>query len=188
MIVRILIADQGEARFQDCIGGTRPVSRAQALLNSSAHYLERELGTDRPGRIFSGHPRVHGQRNAAVRHSAGGESTARRHALDGFVRRIVAELERARAANEFQRLVLVAAPAMLGRLRRALTPALRARLAGSVAKDIVHQPDTDTRRYFERQVFAGSLGFSPLKRQVAVRRWVRNRRAGGAPARRTPAV
>jgi protein required for attachment to host cells len=183
MNVRILIADQSEARFQDCIGGTRPVARAQALLNGSAHHHERDLGTDRPGRIFSGHPRVHGQRTAAVRHSAGEENTARRHALEGFVRRIVAELERARIANEFQRLVLVAAPAMLGRLRRALTPALRARLAGSVAKDIVHQPDTDTRRYFEQQVFAGSLGFSPLKR----RRWIRNRRASGAPPRRTRA-
>ena len=81
---------------------------------------------------------------------------------------MAAELERARRAGRFERIVLVAAPAFLGELRAALPAALRPYILTSVAKDIAnhHHAETDVRRYLTRDMFTAPTGFSPAKRAV----------------------
>jgi len=135
-----------------------------ALSNPAAHLRDQDLTSDRPGRIFNSSAAPGRRRGATTRHATGGENTARRHATHLFARRVAAELERARRAGRFERLVLVAAPAFLGELRAALPPALRQRVSASVAKDIVHHADHDVSRYLSRDLFIDSSGFSPAKR------------------------
>lgn len=168
MRVRILIADQAEARFYDTLGFARPLKFAGALTNPSAHLRDQDLTSDRPGRIFSSSGATGRRRGATTRHATGGEHAPRRHATHLFSLRVAAELERARRAGRFERLVLVAAPAFLGELRAALPTALRPCVTATMAKDIAnhHHPESEVRRYLTPEMFVATTGFSPVKRAV----------------------
>ena len=166
MRICIVMADQAEARIYDAPGITRPMKFLGALTNAAAHLREREMASDRPGRIFSSMASPGRRRGATTRHSTGGESTPHRCAAHLFARRVGAELDRVRRARHYERLVLVAAPAFLGQLRAALPAALRPFVASAVAKDIVnhHHPEEDVRRYLTRDMFNAPTGFSPARR------------------------
>ena len=159
MKIRIVVADQSEARFFDVVAGRR-LKPAGRLTNPSARLHDRDLKSDRPGRVVNGS--VAGRRRgASIHHATGGENTPRRHILAMFVRRIVVQLERARNAGEFDRFAIVAGPLLLGQLRKGLTGALRVRLAAATAKDVVHGPHVDVLSYFSRAMLTGPTGFAP---------------------------
>jgi protein required for attachment to host cells len=61
-------------------------------------------------------------------------------AAAAFADDIVSYLENARDEGEFERLVLVASPAMLGILRKSLTPKVKSALRAEVPKDLTHVP------------------------------------------------
>ncbi|HET9473201.1 MAG TPA: host attachment protein [Steroidobacteraceae bacterium] len=164
MRIRIVVADQAEARFYDALAFARPFKFTGALTNPVAHLRDQDLTSDRPGRVFNSAAVPGRRRGASARHSTGDERTPRRHATHLFALRVAAELERARRAGRFERLVLVAAPAFLGELRAALPTALRPYVTATVAKDIVHHADSDVRRYLTRAMFNAPTGFSPAKR------------------------
>lgn len=162
MKIRIVVADQSEARFFDVVAGRR-LKPAGRLTNPGARMHDRDLKSDRPGRVVNGS--VAGKRRgASTHHATGGENTPRRHILVMFVRRIVVELERARNAGEFDRFAIVAGPLLLGQLRKGLTGALRARLTAAAARDVVHGPQVDVLSYFSREILTGPTGFVPASR------------------------
>ena len=169
MRIRILVADQAEARFYDTLGFARPLKFVGALTNPAAHLRDQDLSSDRPGRVFNSSAAPGRRRGATTRHATGGENTPRRHATELFARRVAAELQRARGAGRFESLVLVAAPAFLGELRAALSLAVQRYVTASVAKDIVHHAEHDVRRYLTRDMFIAPSGFSPAKRAVGAR-------------------
>jgi protein required for attachment to host cells len=57
-----------------------------------------------------------------------------------FARDLAAVVERAATAKRFERLVLVAPPAALGRLRLALTQRTRRMIRAEIGKDLTHIP------------------------------------------------
>ncbi len=59
-------------------------------------------------------------------------------AAHAFATAITSYLEAALANDAYQRLILIAPPAMLGQLRQALSPALRQVLLGDIPKDLTH--------------------------------------------------
>lgn len=164
MRVRIVVADQTEARFYDALGYGRTLVEQGVLRNPSGRAHERDLVSDRPGRVFERAADAHRRRGASARHSSGSERTARRHTVEVFARRIGAELDRARRARRYEALVLVAGPAFLGRLRAALPAAVRALVSTTVPKDVVHQAPAELRAYLPRSVFTGVPAFEPAKR------------------------
>ncbi len=142
MTTRIVVADQGEARFYDRtrVGGA--LRAAGSLENPAAHLHDRDIKSDRQGRIFS-RVRTAGQRRGTVaRHAAGGERSPRKRAAQLFARRIARELSAASRAGDFDGLVLVAGPAFLGLLRAALPKRLKSAVVAEVAKDLAHLPKT----------------------------------------------
>jgi protein required for attachment to host cells len=164
LLTRIVAADHNEARFYDALGSARALNFAGALTNPAAHLRNQDLTSDRPGRVFNGAAAPGKRRGTSMRHSTGGERTPRRHVTQLFARRVVEELERARRAGRFTRLVLLAPPAFLGTLRALLPPALRSCIVATVAKDLVRHPVEDLRRYLPRAAFTGPTGFSPARR------------------------
>ncbi len=135
----VVVTDQAEARVYLMRAGTslRLIGKYQ---NPGAHLHDRDLKSDRPGRIFSSARSTTGRRGAVVHHATGGESKPRRQLATVFARRIAAELKAAKMTEPFDRLVLVAEPRFLGTLRRALPVAQRSQVVAEIAKDLMHLP------------------------------------------------
>ncbi len=138
MRIRILVADQSEARFYD-LGPDDSVELVGRVADPLAHLHDRDLVSDRPGRKFDRAPLAAGRRGATAHHATGSESSPRRHEAESFARRIVAELEQARRRGDFEGLVVMSGPGFLGLLREALPESLRATLVAEVTKDLLHQ-------------------------------------------------
>jgi protein required for attachment to host cells len=166
MRFRIVIANQGEAQFHDSVGPTRKFAAAGRLLNPNGRLHDQDLEADRPGRVFNFAATPGRRRGATPRHGANGERSTHQHVAEKFARRIADDLRRAHAARRFDRLVLVAAPAFLGRLRRTLPANLRACVAATVAKDMIGQ-EFDAGQFLTSDMHAGRLGFQPAKRATA---------------------
>ena len=145
MPTRIVVANQAQADFYDAAGPQAALRFAQRLDNPAARIPDRDLGTDRPGRVFDRAATSGVRRGATGHHATGGERSPRRQAATVFARRIAADLSAARESRRFDRLMLIAAPAFLGVLRKALPKALRASVVAEVAKDLIGEPKSAVR-------------------------------------------
>lgn len=134
----VVVADQAEARLYLMRGASMRL--AATLENPSAHLHDRDLKSDRPGRVFDRAPPARGRRGAVGHHATGGERKPRRQLAVGFARNIATAAAASRRESGFDRLVLVAGPRFLGQLRRALPAGLRGRVVAEVAKDWMHLP------------------------------------------------
>jgi protein required for attachment to host cells len=147
--VRVVVADRAEARFYD-VAKRSPLRIAGHLSDETAHLHDRDLKSDRPGRVFDRAPFAKGRRGAVGHHAATGRQSPRRHAADLFARRISVDLGRARRAGEFDWLVLMAGPPFLGTLRCAMAKQLQSSVILQVPKDLVHQPVSAVRAHLPR--------------------------------------
>jgi protein required for attachment to host cells len=145
MNVRVLVADERQANLFDF---AKPQSDPQVResLHNDAARPDRQLETDRPGSRFSGSD-VHN------RHGVDGERSTQRHEAELFALQVVRILDSARTRHEFDRLVLIAAPRMLGLLREALPAACRSIVAAEVPKDLVHHDVATIRKAVPRAAF-----------------------------------
>ncbi len=151
--VRVVVADESEARFYDMDGPAAPLQLAGHVANPAARQHDRDLKSDRPGRVFDHAPAVAGRRGAVAHHGTGGERRPRKHEEERFAREVAHELRQARQQDRFDRLVLMAGPPFLGVLRAALPESVRASLIAEVPKDLVHQPDRAVRDHLPPEVF-----------------------------------
>jgi protein required for attachment to host cells len=147
MSIRIVVADQGEARFYDTEGAAAPLLLVGHLTNPNARLHDRDFKSDRPGRVFDHAPLMSGRRGAVAHHSTGGERRPRKREAALFAQQIAGELEGARQAKKFARLVVIAGAPFLGELRAALPRALRKAVVAEVARDLVHAPEQDLRAH-----------------------------------------
>jgi protein required for attachment to host cells len=143
MTTRVVVADERKARFYDANGVREPLHLRSSLEDPTARLRDRDLETDRPGRSFDRMP--------AGRHGMDGERGARKQQRIRFAQRIARRIERARARNEFDRLVLVAAPRMLGLIRPHLSDASRALTAAEVRKDLTRRDATEIKTHVPKK-------------------------------------
>jgi len=151
MPTRIVVANQAQAVFYDTGGPKAPLRLVGRLENPAGRLLDREFKSDRPGRVFDRAPSGTGRRGVVPHHATGGERSPRRQAVGAFARRVAVHLSAARRAKQFDGLVLVAAPAFLGVLRKALTKTLRAEVAAEIAKDLIGHPKEAVRAHIPQQ-------------------------------------
>ena len=145
MKVRIVVADESSANFYDTWKPTAPLADAGSLANPVAGLADRELESDRPGRGAGG--------MASRRHGVTGERSSRRHATELFAKNVAHAIDAQRARHEFDRLVLVAGPRMLGMLRSALPVACRSMIAAEVGKDLAHHGSDDIMQAIPKDTF-----------------------------------
>lgn len=144
MNVRVVVADERDANFFDVAKVHAPAAPCGSLHNDAAR-PDRELETDRPGRRFGG--------TDGNRHAVDGERSTERHEAEQFAKAVARTLDGARTRNEFDRLVLIAAPRMLGLLRNALPAPCRSAIAAEVAKDLVRHDIETIRDAVPREAF-----------------------------------
>jgi protein required for attachment to host cells len=128
----ILVADGAHARLVFRDGRRGAIKRALPYDFGAPHAPTRRFVSDRPGRFPAG--------TMPARHAI--EPRTDRHDYEklAFARDLATVIDRAAARGAFDRLVVVAPPAALGKLRTVLTPRTRALIAAEVAKDLTHVP------------------------------------------------
>lgn len=151
--IRIVVADQSEARFYDLTGPDGPLVVAGHLTDPKAHLHDRDLKSSPPGRVFDHAPPAFGRRGSVAHHATGGERSPRKQEAQRFAREIARELDQARQ-DRFDRLVLVAAPPFLGLLRAEMSKPLHTCVVAEVPKDLVHQDEKVLREHLPRDVYA----------------------------------
>lgn len=111
---------------------------------------------DRHGaRIFSkpeGHLEEIGAASANTHHSAEAHKAPREKDAQSFAHDIAAWLDQAVKADAFDRLVLAAAPHMLGDLRKVLGKTVQSRIVAEVDKDLTKMNEPDLRKELEKIV------------------------------------
>jgi len=153
MRVRIVVADRSEARFYDVERREGELQLVGQVSDPSAHLHDRDLKSDRPGRKFDRAPMQSGRRGATAHHGVGSDRSPRQHEAELFAHKITDEVASAQRADGFDRLVLIAPPAFLGLLRKALPAALRRMLAAEIAKDLVHEPPSAVSTHLPQETF-----------------------------------
>jgi protein required for attachment to host cells len=123
----VMIGDGKRALFLRNMGTRRHVEllteRVLTLENPPTH----EQGTDRPGRYFA---------SDGTHRSAVEQTDWHQLAEDRFATEIAAALHRMIQARQFDKLVVIAPPRMLGNLRTALHPEVTAHIVAEAAKDL----------------------------------------------------
>ncbi|HEV7137606.1 MAG TPA: host attachment protein [Steroidobacteraceae bacterium] len=155
MKVRIVVADQSEAAFYELEQRDIPPQFVRRLTDPDAHLHDRDLKSDRPGRVFDHAATAGGRRGAVAHHSTGGERSPRKVEARRFARRVVQALDEARRQDHpYDRLVIIAPPAFLGLLREEMTPAVHTLLTAEIGKDLVHEPPEALGAYLLPGTFA----------------------------------
>jgi protein required for attachment to host cells len=153
MKTRIVVADQSEARFYNLEHLDAPLRLVGKLTDPKAHLHDRDLKSDRPGRVFD-HAPTEGRRGAVAHHGTDGERSPRQHEAKLFAGRIAEELAASARDGQFQRLIVMAGPAFLGLLRATWPPGLRSVIAAEVPKDLIHEPESAIRSHLTREILA----------------------------------
>jgi len=129
----IVLADGARARILLNEGPGKGVTPVLSRKDKAARKLTRDLGADRPGRVFD----------------SGGQG---RHAMEPrvdwqefekarFAKDLSDVLDRAALKKSFDRLVLVAPPTALGNLRASLNDQTKRMVTGEIPKDLTKTPD-----------------------------------------------
>jgi protein required for attachment to host cells len=137
----ILIADGARARLlgQDRKARAFKPTFEQEFFGTRAQ--SRELASDRPGRTFESAGRGQpGDVAGHGRHAMEPTTDPHRQAEYQFARELSEHLEKAANERRFDRLVLVAAPKILGDLRVLLPKAVQGRIVAEINKDLTRIP------------------------------------------------
>lgn len=131
----VLIADGSRARILSTEGRLDELAPVEDQVFRNAHPRLRDILSDRPGRTFDS--------VGQGRHAMAYSSDARREDERNFAAKLNEVLEDALRRDEYGRLVVVAAPKMLGDLRAAFSDAVRKSVSAELDKDLTHVQNSE---------------------------------------------
>jgi protein required for attachment to host cells len=134
----IVAADASRARILQVADRERLVE-IEDFVNPEGRLQNRELTTD-------ANPRLHGPGGLSARE----EASAVEHSVEMFSKRIGDYLEKARTDHRYQQLVLVAAPKVLGQLRKELGKEVEKLVVEELDKDLSWFNAREIERYFAK--------------------------------------
>lgn len=124
----IVVADGARARILANEGGGSGLALVRELEWPPARKPTRELGVEKPGRTF--------ESADTARHAMEPRVDWQEFEKQRFAHRIARLLERAAGDRQFDELVLIAPPRMLGEFRNTLDKATRAHVSAEIPKDL----------------------------------------------------
>lgn len=139
----ILVADRSRARVFTVEQPRGPLVELSSHDNPESRQHERDLVTDRPGREAD---------RSGTGRSALEAASAKEGAAARFARELADVLEKGRAAEQFKRLYLVAAPHFLGTLREVIDDVTQRRVEEAIAKDVVHETPERIRKHLPERI------------------------------------
>ena len=138
-IIWVVAADNSRARIFSMQSKGAPLDEIEDLLHPEGRAHARDLKSDRPGRTYDS--------LGKGRHAKEPHSDIKKQEEMKFADRIADFLESARLREDFDRLVLVAAPGFLGMLRKQLSAAARQLVTQEIRKNLVNKKDAEIRHY-----------------------------------------
>lgn len=132
----VVVADSARARIftVDTEDQRAPLKQVKELLHPESRSHERDLTTDANGRTFDS--------EGPGRHAMSENVSPKKHEAWKLCRDLADDIEKARAQSRFNRLVLIAAPAFLGQLRKTLSPATARMVIREIDKDLAHMDES----------------------------------------------
>lgn len=141
----VLVADGEKALFMVNEGdGDYPVLRVRRV-EQQENPPDREQSANRPGRV---------DQSVGPRGSAYQDTDWHALAKERFAAELAEELYKRAHRNEFDRIVLVAPPAILGELRDELHQEVRDRVVGEVSKTLTNHPVDEMERILKSELEA----------------------------------
>ncbi len=130
-MIWVLVANQTEAQIfsAERLPGRLVLKHTLRHEQGAAH--ARDLTSDAPGRVFD--------RMGSARHSMEPDTGVKEEQRRRFVKEIVERLKTAHLRNEFEQLVLLAAPAVLGVIRKTVAGNLAKAIIKEIPKDVIGQ-------------------------------------------------
>ena len=126
----VVVADEGCARILELREQELELEDVEELTDVAAHANRADLRRAVKGRYFS--------KGTRAVPTAEPYTDELEHEADVFVRRLSDRLAEAQRQHRFRQLRLVAAPRLLGRLRRALDQDVAKTVIGELNKDLIH--------------------------------------------------
>lgn len=127
----VLAADGTRARIFRLESVRGPLHEIETLTNPEGRLHEQQLTSDLPGRTFD--------RSGPGRHVLESKIGPKRQTVISFVNRIAERLDKGRVEGNFARLVIIAAPGLLGMLRGKLSAKTSERVVLEIDKAVAHQ-------------------------------------------------
>lgn len=140
----ILIADGGGARILEALGRGHGL---HMIAGTGQHHDEppsHELGRDRPGRVHESIGPTH--------HAIEPRRDPHRALETLFAQQLSKMLSDYEASNNFDRLVIIAPPVMLGDLRKILQPKVRDKIVAEIDKDLTKIPNNEIASHIENVI------------------------------------
>jgi protein required for attachment to host cells len=127
----ILVGDGQKALFLRNRGSAQRINLVVERILEQENPATREQGTDRPGRSIA---------SVGVARSAMEEADWHHIAKERFANEIAKALYHHAHANLFERLIIIAPPKILGKLRKAFHPEVLERIAAEIPKELTSHP------------------------------------------------
>jgi protein required for attachment to host cells len=137
----IVAADASRARILQ-VADREHLVEVEDFMNPEGRLHNREINTDAMGR-FAGPDRPGG-------HSSGDEDNTVDHYNELFAKRVAEYLDKARTEHRYDQLVLVAAPKVLGMMRKELGKEVEKLVAEELPKNLSWFNAREIERYFEK--------------------------------------
>ena len=126
--VLILVADAARARLFTAVESDGTLVEIETLVNGSAHLRGSDLQTDRAGRSFNS--------MGNGRHGMAPSTDIKEQVVNDFAHDVAQHVDRLAAGKQYVNLALVAAPAFLGQLRKALDANTKRKICSEINKDL----------------------------------------------------
>jgi protein required for attachment to host cells len=141
----IIVANQVEAQIYMSRRQPWDIELLETLVHEEGAAHARDLVTDVPGRVHD--------RMGSARHGMEPSTGVKEESLRKFVKEMTGLLEKAHLNNRFDQLVILAAPTVLGVIRKNLTDGLTRAVVKEIPKDVIGQGmdniQTQLKRAFE---------------------------------------
>ncbi|MEA3412038.1 MAG: host attachment protein [Pseudomonadota bacterium] len=140
----VLVADSTRARLMEAENAIGPLREIETLVHPESRLHERDINTDSPGRAFDS--------GGQGRHAMGQHVGAKEHEAGTFVRDISHRLDRGRKSGDLKQLVIVAAPALLGLLRKHMSAETARLITLELDKNITQMDISELRAHLPERL------------------------------------
>ena len=124
----VLVADSSCAKIFKTGGKLNDLQEVADLVHSESRMHEQQVSSDLPGSNAGG---------GGSRHGFEGKTGIKEHEAENFAREIDCQLETGRNNGQFDKLIVVAAPAFLGVLRKNISSNTSKLITSEINKDLV---------------------------------------------------